>query len=244
MKAPKKRNGSTALFITAIVLILAVFALLNSRKTQHQKAPVIIPQLIQNVPYTRPEMDKMMVALFADMGPDKPENSYMPLFAREKFRQILRENNQGMLGLKMEESKQIFPDGDANIVTSDYDETGKPTIHLDAQRLANLALLDFRLGLKFSRLLKNNMYYGIVHERLHLDQEPDVLLHRQTFGQHIEEEMRVWAICDKEIVTPLLLEGEPMDGSLLKANTALKSCKVGWENCLAFRQFIVAGKIE
>lgn len=205
----------------------------------HQKKAAALPQGTldeRHVPFTRPEADAMMRALFAEIDPTLPKNQYLPEFGRQKIGWVLRENNAKRLDFAMDETNvsgiDIPPLAAASYVR------GRPTIRFFIQRLVNMALPDFRAGRGFSPVFKNNLCYAIAHECVHLELGPDAPAWWQpTREQRIQEEMRAWAISDLNFVRVLKPPhySTLFDG-VLKVDAMIQSCNDDWKNCPAFRK--------
>ena len=240
---PQKQQASfsTGKWGLAILLIIVLGWLYypSGPRTKTPTTKVAFSKATTNpdIPYTHQEAEAMMAAVFSTINPARPENQYMPIFAREKVAWALKENAAKHLLFNLNEESKLSLGGIPPLATASY-INGQPALQFFIQRFVNLGLADFKAGRPFSRLFVNNLYYGITHEVVHLELGPEEFLHTQSPEHHIQEEMRTWTICDINVVRPLGLQKEILFKELYDADFLLANCNDDWQHCEPFRKFI------
>lgn len=221
------------LLLTAIALAM-VWGTRRQDALQSAKAPEQAKGPVYMISY--PDMMRLNDSLLAAVAPERPENSYMPPFMKQRISWLF----SGIARKRI----QFFPDTSAIInpptmaITQFHGDTA--ALYL---RVVRIAFWIWYQGhgtpgsYRFNQMQKNTFAVALVHETVHME---NPAINRYTPQQHLQEEYRTWRKTDLLAVRPLLQMGQPLDSDFVDVDNVLRSCgdKV---DCSAFKRAL-AGK--
>jgi hypothetical protein len=223
----------------AAVVITAMAGVLYSVRPERPIEPPMNMAEINQAPFTKPEIEALIGALFGAMDTSRAENRYVPSFAKQKFEWIMEQNHRGLLKINLNDT--TLAGETVQLAAAFYDTSTRPpmpAIAIFVRPLAKYQLPGFRISKTIDPVLKDNFYVLLTHEVIHLEQDRQSFLTPVTREQRLQSEMRAWAITSKEVVRPLSLQGREIFNDLLVSDKMLQACHDDWQNCPDFRKFV------
>lgn len=150
------------------------------------------------------EKDKLLIgALWLEIKPDNPENSWYPDYAKENLEWVIEKLSSEELSIQFIYSSEGKPL--QFLMSSDYSE-GKPIIQIVPDRFKNLLWLGLLSGINATEFGKNILLIGIVHEAEHLRWWSDIYSCEELKW----EETRVWLIVNELLVSEMINDCRPV----------------------------------
>jgi len=159
--------------------------------------------------------------LFSSLDPSRPENQYLPEFAKERILWITTQKKAGKLSiilLKNTDNTNLYFE---DVMASGIVE-GKPMIVINGPRFLDFLLEGERTSPPFTQRERNDFAMGLVHETVHL--EKDNTANPANFQDRLAEELRAWRKVDLNVVRQMRRLNQPMNPRLIEVDDALRSC--------------------
>lgn len=189
-------------------------------------------------PLARMEMQALISGLLDSVNPDLPINSYMPEFLKEKMRPVVRESNlqlkrsgSPILNLVADETGAMG----AKLMRANY-VNSLPRIEIFADKWFYLVRIRDGVAVGHSQLHKNSFAVCLAHELVHLELPPEGFQKERV----LIEEFRAWSKIDKEVVSPLLAVGQPLERTFENVHRILVGCNYK----LPCEAFIKLGNVQ
>lgn len=159
--------------------------------------------------------------LLSAIGPDLPENAYMPAFMKDRIRWVYIQEGQKKLTIKLTNDNN---QSGYTLMSSNY-QGGVPVIEIYASQLSAKAWFEEKLMSGINQRLKNAFAITMVHEAVHLE-KPAQFFRQENLNQQIadREELRAWRKTDELVIGELIQKRQPLDQGYIEMHELLPKC--------------------
>ena len=177
------------------------------------------PDAVIRSPFTAEQLQRAADALLASADPRRPENEYLPVYAREKLAWMMDEHRAGRLqvGFYEETAGQRLP---SDVLMMAWRADGVSTIFIGRPRFEKFLHEGGAPPDTFTAQQKTDFALALVHEVVHLQR----WVAPGSPAQRAREESNVWRDVTVEVVRPLRALNRPIDRQFILVDEAFRSC--------------------